>query len=159
MQGRNFYACLWIFLIQMTLIILIFKSVVFDQEHFVIVTPNVSVYITRFLTSMILHMELIGDVKQGMMMIHYLNTHPEKFSSTWIPFIIAFMQFFGGFVAEFTNLFMLATRTSVEMCITFFVAFHVLTAIDNIYAEGMSDLHLKDAVEEPLVWGPQTPGF
>ncbi len=63
MQGRNFYACLWIFLIQITLIILIFKSVVFDQEHFVIVTPNVSVYITRFLTSMILHMELIGDVK------------------------------------------------------------------------------------------------
>lgn len=63
MQGRNFYACLWIFLIQITLIILIFKSVVFDQEHFVIVTPNVSVYITRFLTCMILHMELIGDVK------------------------------------------------------------------------------------------------
>jgi hypothetical protein len=87
-----------------------------------------------------------------MMMIHYLNTHPEKFSSTWIPFINAFMQFFGGFVAEFTNLFMLAMRTSVEMCITFFVAFHVLTAIDNIYAEGMSDLHLKEAVEEPLVW-------
>jgi hypothetical protein len=28
----------------------------------------------------------------------------------------------------------------------------VLTAIDNIYAEGMSDLHLKEAVEEPLVW-------
>ena len=97
-------------------------------------------------------MELIGDVKQGMMMIKYLNTHPEKFSSTWIPFIIALMQFTGGFVAEFTNLFMLATRTSVEMCITFFVAFHVLTAIDNIYAEGMSDLHLKEAVEEPLEW-------
>ena len=29
-QGRNFYACLWIFLIQITLVVLIFKSVVFD---------------------------------------------------------------------------------------------------------------------------------
>lgn len=52
----------------------------------------------------------------------------------------------------FTNLFMLATRTTVEYCITFFVAFHVLTAVDNIYAEGLSNFHLKEAVEEPLVW-------
>ncbi len=49
----------------------------------------------------------------------------------------------GGFFAELTNLFMLATRTSVEYCITFFVAFHVLTAIDNIYAEGICDFELR----------------
>jgi len=47
---------------------------------------------------------------------------------------------------------MLATRDSVSDCITFFVAFHVLTAIDNIYAEGISDFSLKEAVEEPLVF-------
>lgn len=47
---------------------------------------------------------------------------------------------------------MLATRSSVEMCITFFVAFHVLCAIDNIYAEGISDFKLMEAVEEPLVY-------
>lgn len=46
-----------------------------------------------------------------------------------------------------TNLFMLATRDSVQYCITFFVAFHVLTAIDNIYAEGISDCKLIEAVE------------
>jgi hypothetical protein len=58
----------------------------------------------------------------------------------------------GGFFAELTNLFMLATRSSVEYCITFFVAFHVLTAIDNIYAEGICDFELREAVELPLVW-------
>lgn len=46
-------------------------------------------------------------------MIHFLNTHPEKFSRIGIPFMIALMQCLGGFLAEMTNLFMLATRDSV----------------------------------------------
>ena len=33
MLGRNFYACLWIFLIEMSLIALIFKSVVIDDVN------------------------------------------------------------------------------------------------------------------------------
>jgi hypothetical protein len=45
---------------------------------------------------------------------------------------------------------MLATRSTVEYCITFFVAFHVLTEIDNIYAESVSTYHLMEAIEEPL---------
>ena len=49
-------------------------------------------------------------------------------------------------------MFMLASRTSVAECITFFVAFHVLTAIDNIYAEGLADFSLQEAVEKPLVY-------
>ena len=45
---------------------------------------------------------------------------------------------------------MLATRSSVEYCITFFVAFHVLASIDNIYAESQVHFKLKEAVNEPL---------
>lgn len=115
-------------------------------------TPNVEVFITRFLAGLLLHMELIEDVRQGLNMMKYLNTHPEEFSETTIPFILAFMQASGGFVAECTNLFMLATRQSVEYCITFFVAFHVLTAIDNIYAEALGDFSLREACEKPLVF-------
>jgi len=150
LQGRNFYACLWIFLVQMSLIGLIFKTVVLDQEKFLIYTPNVEVYIARFLASLLLHMELIEDVKQGLTMLHYMNNHPDQFSNTVIPFWIALMQSTGGFIAELTNLFMLSTRVSVEYCITFFVAFHVLVAVDNIYAESLSDFPLKEAVEHPL---------
>lgn len=56
----------------------------------------------------------------------------------------------GGFLAEITNLAMLATRNSVEYCITFFVAFHLLTNIDNIYAEGVSDNPLLHVLHKPL---------
>lgn len=50
-------------------------------------TPNVNVYTTRFLATLLMHMNLIEDVIQGLYKILYLNTHPEEFSSTLIPFM------------------------------------------------------------------------
>ena len=61
--GRNFYSCLWIFGVELTLAWLIIKTVVLDEDHFVIYTPNIEVYICRFVTALLLHMELIEDVK------------------------------------------------------------------------------------------------
>lgn len=136
----------------MTLIALIIKAVVFDKGLFSITTPNVEVFLCRFICSVLLHMELIEDVKQGLNMMHFLNTYPNKFRRTSIPFLIACMQTAGGFLAECTNLFMLSSRSTTQDCITFFVAFHVLTAIDNIYAESVSSLELLEAVEDPLVY-------
>jgi hypothetical protein len=37
--------------------------VVLDEKHFAIYTPNIEVYICRFVTALLLHMELIEDVK------------------------------------------------------------------------------------------------
>ena len=67
----------------------------------------------------------------------------------------------GGFIAELMNLFMLSSRTSVADCITFFVAFHILNAIDNIYAEGIADFELREAVELRLFYknGPIPASF
>ena len=61
--GRNFYSCLWIFGVELTLAWLIIKTVVLDAHPFGISTPNIEVYICRFVTALLLHMELIEDVK------------------------------------------------------------------------------------------------
>lgn len=63
MQSRNFYACCWIFMIECILVIMIIKTVVYDVDHFTISTVSVNVYLCRFICSLLLHMELIGDVK------------------------------------------------------------------------------------------------
>jgi len=83
-------------------------------------------------------------------MMAYLLTHPEEFVNTTIPFYLCLMQTSGGLLAELTNLFMMATRQTSESCITFFVAFHVLNAIDNIYVEAFAELELLHASGEPL---------
>ena len=47
---------------------------------------------------------------------------------------------------------MLASRETVEYCIMFFVAFHLLTSIDNIYAKSLNDVNYLEAIERPLVF-------
>ena len=49
-------------------------------------------------------------------------------------------------------MFMIAQMNDVANCIIFFVAFHVLTAIDNILVESFSELQLLEALDEPLFW-------
>jgi len=61
------------------------------------------------------------------------------------------MQLSSGFIAELINFLMLSSRTSVEWCITFFVAFRVLVNVDNIYYEAMPETHLKEEVNKPLI--------
>jgi hypothetical protein len=84
-------------------------------------------------------------------MMSYLLTHPEEFDGVHTPFILCIMQFSGGLFAEMTNMFNIATRTRSEDAITFFVAFHVLNAIDNIYVEALADFELLESCDEPLV--------
>ena len=62
------------------------------------------------------------------------------------------MQTYGSFTSEFTNMFMIAQMNDVVNCIIFFVAFHVLTATDNILVESYSEMHLLEALDEPLFW-------
>ena len=62
-QGRNFYGCCWIFLIEIILVYMILKTVVYDVTNFTISTPTVNIYLCRFICSLLLHMELIEDVK------------------------------------------------------------------------------------------------
>jgi len=84
--------------------------------------------------------------------MRYLITHPEEFTSTTEPFISCCLLTIGTLVSELTNMFMIAKMNDVSYCIIFFVAFHVLTAIDNILAESFSELHLLEALEEPIFW-------
>ena len=71
-------------------------------------------------------------------------------------------------MAEIVNIGMLATRTDVEICITFFVAFHILVNIDNLYAESLDYFPLKRCVSSPLrfetspqkqSWSSRTPSM
>lgn len=57
-QNRNFYTCMWIVTVEVALIAMIFKSVVIDVDEFKIETPDVGVFLCRFLSAVLLHLEL-----------------------------------------------------------------------------------------------------
>ena len=62
-QTRRLYGILWVWLIELRIIIILLKTLIFSNEGFSIDTPTVDVYCTRFITCLLMHMLLITDVK------------------------------------------------------------------------------------------------
>ena len=137
-------------MVQIIYVYLIFDEVVIKVPDFRIDIKGYEVYITQFLACSLLHMELIKEVNQAIGMIKYVNDNPEKFTRILPPFCIGLMQLIGGLIAELANILMLSTRTDVIYCLEHFVAFELLTQIDDIYAHSLPHFPLKDEVEKPL---------
>ena len=146
---------LWIFFFETSIITILIKTICVDK-HFGIQTPNVDVLLTRFAATALMHMELIEDVRQGVSLMQYLHVHAEEFDGALLPFLYAFLQCLGGLSAEIMNLLMCASRSSVHVIITFFVAVHALSAIDKIYLESVADMDLLETIEEPLHYKRKT---
>jgi len=56
----------------------------------------------------------------------------------------------GGLFAEVCNLLVLTQRHDAIHCLEHFVAFEILTHVDNIYCHALPHFPLKDQVKEPL---------
>jgi len=112
---------------------------------------------TQLLACMLLHIELCNEVKQAIFMLKYLNDYPEKFTKTFPPLLIAMMQLTSGIFSEIVNIVMLATRHDVIHCLEHFVAFEILTHIDDLYAEALPHFPLKKEIETSLYYDIKRP--
>lgn len=66
-------------------------------------------------------------------MIRYLASEPEKFTKPYIALLVACMQMGGGLFAEVVNILVLCQRHDAIHCLEHFVAFELLTHVDDIY--------------------------
>lgn len=95
-------------------------------------------------------MELIREVQQGINMIKYLACEPDKFTKPYVALLVAFMQMSGGLFAEIVNILVLCQRHDAIHCLEHFVAFELLTHVDDIYCHALPHFPLKDELEHPL---------
>jgi hypothetical protein len=79
--------CVFIFFLQIILSLLVGLQIFSNDFSFTIV--DFSVFISRFICAVMLHIRLETEVRQGLNMIRYLINHSNEFSSTLGPFLIA----------------------------------------------------------------------
>ena len=145
-QSRFFYSCLWVFMLQATLMYLVLWEltiVPYQEGHLVFKVYSYETFLAQFVAATLLHMELIREVQQGVNMIKYLAYNTEKFNKPAIPLIIACMQMLGGLFAEVCNLLVLTQRHDPIHCLEHFVAFEILTSVDNIYFAALPNFPMK----------------
>lgn len=92
-------------------------------------------YIVRFVCSVALHIMLYPEVRKGMIIMKYVNNHPHKFRTSFIPFMLGFLQYFSSIFAEFLNIYMLTFQSEIEYCIIHFVALEVVVELPKIFFE------------------------
>lgn len=54
----------------------------------------------RFICTILMHLQVEADMRQGLRMMKYVTNHPFDFSNPGAAFCVAFMQSMGGLFAE-----------------------------------------------------------
>ena len=84
-------------------------------------------------------------------MARYVANNPQQFTKPTVAFIVGCMQAVGGFWAEFVNIVVLAQRHNVQHCLQDFIAFELLTNVDNIYCSALPFIPIKESLSDKLL--------
>ena len=108
-------------------------------DGFAILLPtNIYVLGARFVCSILMHLQVEGDMRQGLQMMKYVTNHAKSFSNPMYAFMVAFMQCAGGLFAEIFCIIFLCSLTNCIDIIIRFVAFASIGKVDNFYASALS---------------------
>lgn len=137
-----FAAAVFVFFIQITLIMILAMIVFGGLEGFAILLPSsLTILGARFVCSILMHLQVEADMRQGVSMMKYVTNHPHDFSNPYYAFMVAMMQCMGGLLAEiFCIMFLCSLNDPINIIIRF-VAFGSIAMIDNIYFNALSPDH------------------
>lgn len=109
--------------------------------------------LARFISSLMMHINIEPDIRQGLTLAKYCVNHPFRFKdSRYIdelgieririskilpPFFIAISQILTSLVIEFISLLYLNSLDSLMSTVTQFIIFLGITKFDNMYADNL----------------------
>jgi hypothetical protein len=97
-----------------------------------------------------MHLQVGGDMRQGLRMMKYVCNHHKDFSNPIYAFVVALMQCLGGMGAEIFCIIFLCSLTDPIMILIRFVAFASIGKVDDFYASALSPDHKMKKDSEPL---------
>ena len=129
-----FHSAVFVFFIQFSLIAILSLIIGGSLEGFSIaLPPSLPVMGARFVCSILMHLQVEEDMRQGLVMMKYAINHAKDFSNPFYAFFVALMQCMGGMAAEICCIIFLCSLTNPIDIIIRFVAFASIGKVDNFY--------------------------
>lgn len=148
-NGAYHGAC-FVFAIQVLMILFVF-SVILSSGFHVVFPNNVYTLGARFVCTILMHLQVESDTRQGINMMKYSVNHWGNFRNPKIAFSIGFMQMFGGIATEICCMIYLASITDTINTVIKFIALGNIAKVDDFYAGALSgDYVLKGKVSMPI---------
>ena len=131
-----FHAAMFVFGFQL-LMILFVSSVIFSDNFAVKLPATITVLGARFICTILMHLQVEGDMRQGLRMMKYVTNQPFDFANPTAAFCVALMQCLGGLFAEFACIYYLSSiETAIDIIIRF-VALASIAKVDDFYAAAL----------------------
>ena len=141
---QSFFNVLCVFFIQIFMIIFLGQiifgfadgpplNITFDIG----IPASMTVLGSRFICTILMHLQVESDVRQGIRMMKYNCNHRSEFVAPNTAFVIGLMQTVGGLAAEvFCILYLVSIQNPVDVIIRF-VALASIAKVDDFYASAL----------------------
>ena len=125
---------------------------ILTYENFEIVFPaDVPTLAARFTCTILMHLQVESDIRQGLRMMKYLLNHQEDFSSPFNAYLIGLLQMIGGLGAEVACIFYLSSIITPMDVIIRFIALGSIAKVDDFYASALPDENRIKGKSKPMV--------
>ncbi|TNV80342.1 hypothetical protein FGO68_gene2118 [Halteria grandinella] len=130
---QNYFAsCLCIFIFQISLIICVIQEIRKRRFHDAFEFSEEFFYV-RFICLIILHVNVVKDIKQSMNMLRYFDDHRSKFIFRG-GYLVSWMKLISSLSTEIACVMLLIDQTTIQECIINFFALGGIAQIDDICA-------------------------
>jgi len=127
-----FQASLMVFGFQILMFTFIISNIQ-GVDFRVILPSSLSVLGARFICTILMHLQVEGDIGQGIRMMKYVTNQPFDFINPGCAFFVALMQTLGGLMAEIACIIFLGSIDNPMLVIISFVGLASLSKVDDIY--------------------------
>lgn len=131
-----YHAAMFVFGIQILMIYFV-GTIVFGDSFMITIPPSTSVMGARFICTILMHLQVEGDMRQGLKMMKFVTNQPQDFSNPGAAFFVAFMQIIGGLFAEIACILYLGNINKAIDVIIKFVALASIAKVDDFYASAL----------------------
>ena len=119
--------------------IIFIGTVVMSDDFSILLPKNLAVLGARFVCTILMHLQVEGDLRQGLQMMKYVTNHASEFSAARSAFVVALMQSLAGLMTEIACIVYLGSVNSPMDVIIRFVALASVAKVDDFYAGALPD--------------------
>ena len=145
---------------------LIFVYETTDETFQIIPSKSFLIIVARFMSSMMMHLNVEPEIRSGLMLAKYVVNHPNRFKGAYVrkangsytinyskilpPFCIALSQTIVGLIVEVNVLVYLTSLKSLLDVIMKFVTLASICKFDDMYAASLFENKMKAAAGKKL---------
>ena len=136
--------------LQLSLIFMIWYHAINETNFIIIENDGLEVICVRFIASMLMHLNVEKDVRNGIQMMKYAVNHSENFVNLDVGFFIGFMLTICSFGVEITVILVLVSFRDVLKVVMGYVSLAAISNIPRFYYNSLVEHKLLTVADVTL---------